>query len=41
MNDAEALAASMKLGKTAEKFLDNVGVEVDRRPFGDVNMTEV
>ncbi|KAL2921623.1 putative bifunctional folylpolyglutamate synthase/dihydropteroate synthase [Bienertia sinuspersici] len=40
VNDAEALAASMKLGGATEDFLDDVSFKDDTNTFGDVNITE-
>lgn len=41
VNDAEALATSVKLGRTTEDSFDYVSFEDDRNPCGDANMTEV
>ncbi|XP_021762734.1 uncharacterized protein LOC110727485 [Chenopodium quinoa] len=40
VNDAEAFAASMRLGGTTAEILGNVSVKDDRIPFGDAYMTE-
>lgn len=40
VNDAEALATSVKLGRTTEDSFDYVSFEDDRNPCGDANMTE-